>query len=325
MFYSIRHSTRYRYSAPITECQMEVRAQPRSEGPQRCWEFEVRSMPRTRIQHYRDSLGNTVHHFDVPGRHSRLTITTQSLVEVESQLFIPEDLGFDAWDAIDQIAKEGDYWEMLAPSKFAAPTPLLEAFGAEIGLSRREDPLLLLRRVTRSIQNLLDYVPKSTRVDSPIDEALASRKGVCQDFTHIMIALVRGLGIPCRYVSGYLFHRAESRDRSSADATHAWAEAYLPGLNWVGFDPTNDVLVGGRHIRVAVGRDYSDVPPTRGVFRGDAETELSVAVQVNPSEAPVLEDATGTPWLANDAEDMTALAAPSSAEINREQEQQQQQ
>lgn len=324
MFYSIRHSTRYRYSSPVTESQMEVRAHPRSEGPQRCWEFELRTVPRTRIHQYRDSLGNTVHHFDVPGRHTTLSITTQSLVEVESQLYVPEEMGNDAWDQIDSIVEHGDYWEMLAPSKFARESDLLKAFGKEIGLSRKEDPLLMLRRVTRAIKLAFDYVPKSTRVDSPIDDALSARKGVCQDFTHIMIALVRSMGIPCRYVSGYLFYLGEANERSS-DASHAWAEAYLPDLGWVGFDPTNDVLVGGRHIRVAVGRDYNDVPPTRGIFRGDTESELSVSVQVSPAEAPVLEDAVGTPWLVNESDDIVAMAVGNGSLSDMIQEQQQQQ
>jgi transglutaminase-like putative cysteine protease len=102
-----------------------------------------------------------------------------------------------------------------------------------------------------------------------------------------MIALARDLGIPCRYVSGYLFHRVEDHDRSAANATHAWVEAYLPGLGWIGFDPTNNLVAAERHIRVAVGRDYEDVPPTKGVFQGDARSELSVSVQVEPSEAPI--------------------------------------
>jgi transglutaminase-like putative cysteine protease len=123
-------------------------------------------------------------------------------------------------------------------------------------------------------------------VDSPIDEALESRQGVCQDFAHIMIALVRQLKIPCRYVSGYLFHADSAKDRSPAGATHAWAEAYLGELGWVAFDPTNNLPGCERHIRVAIGRDYADVPPTRGVHKGEAGSELSVTVSVSPIDAP---------------------------------------
>ena len=130
-----------------------------------------------------------------------------------------------------------------------------------------------------------EYVPKSTKVDSPIDLALLTHAGVCQDFAHIMIALVRSkLRIPCRYVSGYLFHGHSDHDRSVTSATHAWVEAFLPELGWVGFDPTNHLIAADRHIRTAIGCDYSAVPPTHGIFRGRASSELTVAVRVTPSE-----------------------------------------
>ncbi len=139
-------------------------------------------------------------------------------------------------------------------------------------------------------------MPKSTKVDSPIDEAIQNRQGVCQDFAHIMIALVRSLRIPCRYVSGYLYRRSQDHDRSVADATHAWVEALLPPLGWVGFDPTNCLLAGDRHIRTAIGRDYADVPPTRGIFRGHTASDLSVAVRVTASaDAPELDQVLPVP------------------------------
>jgi len=127
-------------------------------------------------------------------------------------------------------------------------------------------------------------------VDSPIDDALKVRAGVCQDLAHIMIALARRIGIPCRYVSGYLSPSPDAHDRSVEGATHAWAEAYVPTLGWVGFDPTNDLLAGDRHIRVAVGRDYADVPPTRGVFRGEAGSELGVLVTISLPNTPIKSD-----------------------------------
>jgi transglutaminase-like putative cysteine protease len=122
-------------------------------------------------------------------------------------------------------------------------------------------------------------------VNSPIEVSLDSRQGVCQDFSHIMIAVVRNLGIPCRYVSGYLYHDQLHHDRSAEGATHAWVEALLPGLGWVGFDPTNGVIAGSRHIKTAIGRDYADVPPTIGTMKGRTETELQVRVRVAASQA----------------------------------------
>jgi transglutaminase-like putative cysteine protease len=138
-------------------------------------------------------------------------------------------------------------------------------------------------------------VPNSTKVDSPIAEALQARQGVCQDFAHIMIALVRRLNIPCRYVSGYMFHRDDTEnDRSLEGASHAWVEALVPRLGWVAFDPTNNLVGADRHIRVAIGRDYADVPPTRGVYKGEAQSELSVAVTVSPADTAPPEPAMPT-------------------------------
>jgi transglutaminase-like putative cysteine protease len=179
---------------------------------------------------------------------------------------------------------------MLMPSHFATPTESLRKLARELNICRRDDPLSLLRELTARLRDAFEYAPQSTEVDSPIEHALQERRGVCQDFAHIMTAMVRELRIPCRYVSGYLFHRVEDHDRSAADATHAWVEALLPGLGWVGFDPTNNLIAGERHIRVAIGRDYGDVPPTRGVFKGEAKSELSVAVKVSPSKVPLPED-----------------------------------
>jgi transglutaminase-like putative cysteine protease len=158
---------------------------------------------------------------------------------------------------------------------------MLYELALELDVRRRDDPLTVLRDLNSDIHRIFDYSPKTTRVDSPIDEALSMRKGVCQDFAHIMITLVRHLQIPCRYVSGYLY-RGEGR--STGEATHAWVEAYLPDIGWVGFDPTNNTLTDERHVRVAIGRDYSDVPPTRGVFRGKAESEMAVTVRIAPSK-----------------------------------------
>jgi transglutaminase-like putative cysteine protease len=171
------------------------------------------------------------------------------------------------------------------------PGPQLDDLARELHCERRGNPLDLLSELNTTIYKTFAYVPNSTNVDSPIGEALAARQGVCQDFAHIMIALVRHMKIPCRYVSGYMFHREDAahrkteNDRSLEGASHAWVEALVPRLGWVAFDPTNNLIGGDRHIRVAIGRDYADVPPTRGVHKGEAQSELSVTVTVSPADA----------------------------------------
>lgn len=308
MYYTIRHTTEFRYSAPIAASMMEVRMQPRSEGHQRCHSFHLHITPSARITAYRDHLGNTVHHFDVPGRHTSLTITATALVHLAPPTSLPEEASEpeQSWRELDAFVQAGDYWEMLSPSHFARPTDLLRDLTRELRLTRHTDPLSTLRFIIANIRENFSYVPQSTTVNSPIDDALRTRRGVCQDFAHIMIALVRELGIPCRYVSGYLFHRQGETDISGADATHAWVEALLPKFGWVGLDPTNNLVAGDRHIRTAIGRDYADVPPTHGIFRGTAETELGVAVQVTPSEVPPPPEDEPLPvmnWVTLDPED----------------------
>jgi transglutaminase-like putative cysteine protease len=326
MFYSIRHLTKFRYSTPVSESLMELRMHPRSEGLQRCLNFQVNVTPRTRVQSYRDYMGNVVHHFDVPGAHRQLTIVAESMVDVAPRATLPAGLGEDAWAQLDAQLSNGDFWEMLAPSQFAQWTALIEEFALELRLpeaerAREGDPLELIAELNAAVYKAIAYVPKSTRVDSPVDDALRNRQGVCQDYSHIMIALVRRMGIPCRYVSGYLFHKAGSKTRSTEGATHAWVEAFLPALGWVGFDPTNNVWADETHVRTAVGRDYADVPPTRGVFKGDASSELTVAVRVAPSDKPP------PPETEMESEDWSSVLQAETAEVDRvaaEQQQQQQ-
>jgi transglutaminase-like putative cysteine protease len=301
--YTIQHVTKFSYETPVRESVMEVRMQPRSEGIQRCVRFGLSTTPPSRVKMYDDRDGNTVHHFNIPGRHSRLLVTAEALIDMGLAVPLPSTLGAGAWDRLDALTGDGEFWDLLNPSHFARPTPLLHGLERELGLDRGSDPVETLTRLTREIFERFEYSPQTTRVDSPIDEALGVRHGVCQDFAHIMIALVRGLGIPCRYVSGYLYRQPDRDVRSTDGATHAWVEALLPDLGWVGFDPTNNLVADERHIRVAVGRDYADVPPTRGVFKGASAvySELGVAVTVGTAWASGVDTAPMVPWRSREA------------------------
>jgi transglutaminase-like putative cysteine protease len=287
MFYAIRHFTRYRYTRPVSQSMLEVRMHPRSENNQRCFTFRLSVNPRARIFSFVDYLGNQVHHFDLPSHHRELTIVADSLVNIDAPAPLPESLPFDSWTELRRMIDRDDHWQMLMPSHYARGCVQLDELATELSVTDPDgrDPLTMVRRINDGIHRAFEYVRKSTAVNSPIEDSLTSRKGVCQDFAHIMTALVRGLGIPCRYVSGYLFHDEAHHDRSSEGATHAWVEALMPQVGWVGFDPTNDLITGMRHIRTAIGRDYADVPPTLGTMKGRTETELQVRVRVTPSDA----------------------------------------
>ena len=266
---------------------MEVRMHPRSESNQRCFVFQLSVNPRARIFGYRDYYGNQIHHFDLPSRHGQLTIISDALVNIDAQPSVPEFMEYEKWADLEEIVEKEDHWDMLMPSRFARSSPELEELASEIGANerKRRSPLAFLQDISSGIYHSFSYVKKSTAVNSPIEVALRSRRGVCQDFAHIMIAIVRNARIPCRYVSGYLYHSTDSEHPLSEGATHAWVEALLPGIGWLGFDPTINRLAGEKHIRTAIGRDYADVPPTMGVMKGRADTQLKVRVRVTPSQA----------------------------------------
>jgi transglutaminase-like putative cysteine protease len=287
MFYSIRHVTRFRYSGPVRESVMELRMQPRSEGPQTLRSFQISTNPSAQLYAYTDHLGNAVYHFNMLREHEELRIEAQAVVEIAQMRPLPDKLDPLEWSRYNSFNLTDDHFDMLGPSRFARSSLELESFMKIADLEKPVgDPLTALKTLQRGIYDSFDYEPGVTEVNSPIEVALEQRRGVCQDFAHIMTTIAREWGVPCRYVSGYLYHKG-SHDRSSANATHAWVEAYLPSLGWIGFDPTNNIMAGERHIRAAVGRDYADVPPTRGTYKGGADSELSIAVSLEPTQAPV--------------------------------------
>lgn len=288
-YYKIQHITRFIYDSAVRESVMEVRARPRDEDRQSCLFFDLSVSPRARTWTYRDYLGNYVHHFDIPATHIRETVTADSVVRLDPVAALPDALPPETWDAYPELLKDGDVWEMTQPSKFTRPTELLKDFIEAAKIEKQADPLTTVGHIGSAIYAAFEYETTSTHVDSPIDHALEARAGVCQDFAHIMIACCITMGLPTRYVSGYLFTPDHERDADrgeSADATHAWVEVMLPTLGWVGFDPTHDTFISDRHVRVAVGRDYADVPPTRGVYRGQTESHVEVAVTVTQLDAP---------------------------------------
>lgn len=288
MYYSIRHITRFRYTTPVRESVMELRMQPRSEGPQALRSFQISTNPRAQLYAYTDYLGNAVYHFNVLRQHQELRIEAQSVVEMSLIRELPDVADALEWSRYNNLNLTAEQYDLLESSKFAHVSLALARFMVEKGLERpRGDVLTALRHLNKTIHDSFDYKIGITDAYSPIDEALEVRSGVCQDFAHVMIAIARSWGIPARYVSGYLHHRKKGEDRSGDDATHAWVETFLPSLGWIGFDPTNDILAGERHIRVAVGRDYADVPPARGTYKGGADSELAISVSVQPTQAPV--------------------------------------
>ncbi|HEY2710865.1 MAG TPA: transglutaminase family protein [Caulobacteraceae bacterium] len=292
MLLEVRHVTQYHYAQPIRESVMELWMQPQKSVTQRLLSFELELDPAAQLFSYADSFGNAVYHFDVPQPHDRLEIVARSAVETQEPTPLPEALDRGEWDRLRSDFVRGECFDYLNPWGYAIRTEALAAFveAHKIDDLRRLDPLTAARELSSVIYGAFEYAAGVTEADSPIDLALKEKRGVCQDFAHIMIAICREWGMPARYVSGYLFtNRTDGHDRSDPDASHAWVEVFLPSLRWVGLDPTNNLIAGERHVQVAVGRDYADVPPSRGVFKGESESQLAVGVSVRRARAAVAE------------------------------------
>ncbi len=296
----VLYATRYLYSAPVTDSHNEVRLMPVNGEEQTRTSFQITTRPAVPIFNYGHPNGR-VHHFNLRPRHRELALTAESLVLTHRRtLFTDEDTPTldAAFYAREDVAQ--DYAEYLAPTRRVPLLPQADFIGAQ---ARRDTesaaPGDVLRAVMNAIHADFEYLPGSTTVDTPLPEMLLARAGVCQDFTHLMLSVCRRMGIPARYVSGYLFTgeqaapegvtqrlsqeitpTRESSGLSGGDATHAWVECLLPNGHWYGFDPTNNLLANDSYIKVHHGRDYDDVTPLRGVYKGSSETALEVSVRV---------------------------------------------
>jgi transglutaminase-like putative cysteine protease len=274
MLLKITHTTDLSYSDVISESVMELRMVPRQEQDQHRLSFHLAIGPSTQALSYFDWLGNTVHAFTINAFHQQIRIVATSLVETERP---PVDVASlpDRWPA---ARAEGDYamHDFLTFGGPVVDSPALRDIVHSLQPHDGEPLGQLARRMVNAIGQQFTYQPGVTTAASPITEMLEHRKGVCQDFTHLMIGMARALKIPARYVSGYL--HPESDKFRGYTQTHAWVELYFPTAGWIGFDPANRVLAGEHFVKTAIGRDFRDVPPNRGVYRGQAAETMKVEV-----------------------------------------------
>jgi len=271
----IEHETRYVYAAEVAESYTVLHIQPQSDTRQFCTRFELFVTPRARPRTYFDRFGNAVQHFAILPKHRFLSIRARSQV-----VTMPHTVVFplEATRAsLESDSASAEMWDYLAESQYAKMVPEVDEFSAEIGAPGDEiGPWV--QSVSRAIYEGFSYEKNATSVRSTVVDSLRSRTGVCQDFAHVMIAVLRRANIPARYVSGYIIRGSEGDPVLGADASHAWCEAYLPPYGWMGFDPTNNLLIDEHYVRVAVGRDYGDVSPVRGVYKGPNSSDMSVNV-----------------------------------------------
>ncbi|MFC4127559.1 transglutaminase family protein [Nocardia rhizosphaerae] len=268
------HTTGYVYDAPVTRSFNEARLTPRADSRQNVILNRVETVPATRSYRYTDYWGTAVTAFDLHAPHTELEVTGSSVVETEP---FAEPAGELSWDDLrgGRIADRFD--EMLSPTAYVPRDRKLSTVAKQ--LARGEEPAKAVVRAAEWVHKEMDYIAGTTSVHTSALEAFAERRGVCQDYAHLTLVLLRSMGIPSRYVSGYLHPKPGAEiGETVAGQSHAWVEAWTG--QWWGYDPTNNLAVNEQHVSVGVGRDYADVPPLKGVFSGGGSTDLEVVVEV---------------------------------------------
>ena len=280
MHFSIRFLTEYTYDAPVTDNLNALRVRPATTSTQRCDEFTVRIDPEARVGRHSDYFGTEVLEFGIVRPHKRLCIDVRARV-VTAEPPQPPDA---EWAQLDTEAYAEAAGEYLLP---ALDEPHLETLDELVAAARQAAPLATLTALCDLIPDRFEYRAGVTYVGSTVEEFLRVGAGVCQDYVHLALILLRRNGIAARYVSGYLWAApADEGDDSVEVETHAWLEALLPGRDgrgephWVGADPTNRRLAGERHVKIGHGRHYADVPPVRGVYQGGATSTLDASVHM---------------------------------------------
>ena len=268
---TLRHTTRLDYDNDVIESVMDTRLGPRSDEDQRWGSFELRTSPVGAVRRYADAFGNIAHLITVAAPHRYLEVVT--IGEIETLLADP----FALPRAKPTPLEPGELADYLLSSALVPNDQGLAALAAPHQPAAPEGAFDAATALTHLVYGEFTYKSDVTNVSTTVAELLASRTGVCQDLAHVLVGLCRAVGIPARYVSGYIVTGAHGPKRG-AGHSHAWAEAWTPTHGWRGFDPTNDVLASEHHVKMAIGRDYRDVPPTQGTFRGVAEEQLTVEV-----------------------------------------------
>lgn len=275
----ITHVTRLDYDAEVTESVIDVRLGPLSDEDQHWTRFDLRVRPAASNRAYVDGLTNAARLITIARPHRFVEIVATH--EVLTLLSDPFELPTQPPAPLAPTAR----LELLAPSALVALTDDLRDLAEPHRPRTPDDTLESVQALMDLVYDYLDYEPGATTVTTTLHDVLEHKRGVCQDFAHVLIGLCRVIGVPARYVSGYIITSADSARRGTA-ASHAWVEAFTPTHGWRGFDPTNNILASRYHVKMARGRDYRDVPPTRGTYRGTAKETLSVRVETAADERP---------------------------------------
>jgi transglutaminase-like putative cysteine protease len=276
MKFEILHRTTYIYASPVRDSFNEARLQPFSDALQNVDSFLLKVLPAARLHHRRDFYSNIIHHFEILEPHTHLQIESRLQITTRPRVLPGPEAAPWPLDRIGEAVREPRVFDFLQASHYVELSPEVWrlALDATVGLTDTWQAALALLRF---IHTHFQYESLSTTVHTHMRDVLRERRGVCQDFAHVMIGLCRSLKIPALYVSGYLATEV-------ASATHAWVEVLVPGAGWLGLDPTHNRPADETYVKIAVGRDYADVPPVAGNYKGTTERKLEVKVEIRQLE-----------------------------------------
>ncbi len=274
--HAVTHTTTYRYDAPVTSSYNEARMRPRSDRHQTVLSWSLDVTPAARVVNHIDYWGSNVHHFDVQVPHTELSVVAKAMVETGVTAAGP---GEATWEDLGSEAIRDRFFEMLVPTPVVGLADDAVRSAADDIRRTADTPAAAAEAAVGFVHDRLGYEQGFTGVTTTASEVLAAGRGVCQDFAHLSLALLRAIGIPAWYVSGYLHpHDDPAIGEAAVGESHAWVAAWT-GAVWP-LDPTSLAAVADRHVRVAAARDYHDVPPFRGVYAGGGSQELDVVVEV---------------------------------------------
>jgi transglutaminase-like putative cysteine protease len=275
MKWEIIHRTQYTYASPVRDSFNEARLQPFSDEWQTVENFLLKVLPAARLRHHHDFYSNVVHHFEIPEPHT--TLLVESSLRVATKPRPLPSATETPWPLarIGEVAREPRVFEFLQESRFVelSPEAWRLALDATVGVT---DTWQAVLAIMTFVHTHLKFESFSTGVHTHMRDVLRDKRGVCQDFAHVTIGMCRALKIPALYVSGYFA-------TEGASATHAWMEVLIPGLGWLALDPTHNRPADERYVKIAVGRDYADVPPLTGNYKGTTDRQMQVQVSIKPA------------------------------------------